>query len=87
LIAVSLPDRTMYKTVFLTSYNPTIYGIVSRHWVVGKDGSMYYDRSETVLLPTAPEEQGGSPEESLLRGRAQAPSEESAPVRKVSLPT
>ena len=84
---MSLPDRTIYKTVFLTSYNPTIFGIISRHWRIGKDGTMNYDRSETVLLPTAPEEQGGSPEGGLLGGRAQAPSEESAPIRKVSLPT
>jgi hypothetical protein len=77
----------MYKTVFLTSYNNTIYGIISRHWRIGKDGSMYYDRSETVLLPTAPAEQEAYPEGSFLRGRAQAPSEESAPIKKVSLPT
>lgn len=82
-----LQNPTMYKTVYLTSYSSTIYGVISRYWRVGRDGSMYYDRSETVFLPNAPMEQEGSPEESLVRRKAQAPKDESPPVRKVILPT
>jgi hypothetical protein len=77
----------MYKTVFLTSYSSTIYGVISRYWRAGKDGSMYLDRLETFILPNAPMEQEGSPEESLARRKARAPKDESPPVKKVILPT
>jgi hypothetical protein len=77
----------MYKTVFLTSYGSTIYGVVSKYWRVGRDGSLYLDSTETVILPSAPMEQEGLPEESLVKRKAQAPRDESPPVKKVILPT
>jgi len=82
-----LPDRTMYKTVFLTSYSSTVYGVITRHWRVRKDGSVYLDSTETFILPSAPMEQEGFPEESLVRKKTQAPKNESPPIRKVILPT
>jgi len=77
----------MYKTVFLTSYNSTIYGVISRYWRVGRDGSLYLDNIETVVLPSAPMEQEGLPEESFVKRKVQPPKNESLLVKKVVLPT
>jgi len=77
----------MHKTVFLTSYSSTIYGVVTRYWRVERDGSLRLYGTETVILPSAPMEQEGLPEEGLVKRRAQAPKDESPPLKKVTLPT
>jgi len=82
-----MEELTVYKTAYITTFNSTVYGIVSRYWRRTKDG-LVYEGSETVLLSPEDVQAQRRFEESVPFGRrAQAPvSEKEAATKKVKVP-